>query len=81
MYDGIVVLFEVGLAILHMLRSELILFNCQVELTQHVRKRTLDLNDPKLLLKHVCEIGEMKCEEGEREFARSCLRALVAKVR
>jgi hypothetical protein len=53
MYEGIVVVFEVALAILHLLQPELMEFDCQVELTQHIRKRTLEIQDPKLLLKHV----------------------------
>jgi hypothetical protein len=53
MLEGIIVIFEVALAILHLLQQELFEFDCQVEMTQHIRKRTLEIQDPRLLLKHV----------------------------
>jgi hypothetical protein len=53
MWDGIVVLFEVGLAILRMCQEELFNQNDIAELTPLVRKRTLEIRDPNVLLKHV----------------------------
>jgi hypothetical protein len=53
MWDGIVVIFEVGLAILRMCEEELFNQTDIVELTTFIRERTLDIRDPNVLLKHV----------------------------
>eukprot|EP00026_Physarum_polycephalum_P004525 Phypoly_transcript_04546.p1 GENE.Phypoly_transcript_04546~~Phypoly_transcript_04546.p1 ORF type:complete len:598 (+),score=80.00 Phypoly_transcript_04546:350-2143(+) len=52
MLEGIIVIFEVALAVLHLLKDEILEMDDQVEITQHIRKRTLEIQDPRLLLKH-----------------------------
>jgi hypothetical protein len=52
MMEGKVVLYEVGLAILRMLKSELMICSDQGELINHIRQRTLSLHNPAKLLKH-----------------------------
>jgi hypothetical protein len=53
MYEGIIVIFEVGLAILRMFQDELLQFDDQVELTRYIRKATSSLQNPHKLRKFV----------------------------
>jgi Ca2+-binding EF-hand superfamily protein len=52
MKDGIITIFEVGLAILRMFQNELFKFDDQADLIQHLRKRTASLYEPANLRRH-----------------------------
>jgi len=72
MMEGVVAVFEVGLAILRMLEGELLTFTDQGELINHIRERTLSIYDPTKLLKYWYKLDK-KMVLGERRCARKRL--------